>query len=370
MEKTMIRKKSPRPSAASATITTIAVLALFLAGCDRGTVGIFASIEREEKTIQSNLPKDQTVTGFTEADGAYFVAIGPRIWRRSTTDVGDEPWDTIPVPTGAGEYVAAGVASSGSIVVAAFVGEAGSVIAVRDAADESNEWEWATANLVGQVDTLLSAGDAVFVVENRTGVGHFFHHVNLTDADDPTTDELALPGQQPRVLDATFDGTTYRFVTSNAVLSSAEPNVAPTVVATAPGGITNIGGIAVTEDGTLVVSSDVVSSDSAGKVAYSTDGGTSWTESGVAADVRFPSVAVIGDTVYLGARRGVYTLPVTGLEGTPAVATGQAYESAALRNASVLGGFFEASDEDIFILTNKGLWRRNVDDDSVSWIWE
>ncbi len=367
----MTQKKNPRSSAAPAMITTIAVLALFLVACDRGTVGIFASIEREEKTIQSNLPKEQTVSGFTEAGNAYFVAIGPRIWTRSTTveSGADEPWETIPVPTGAGEYVAAGVASSGSIVVAAFVGEAGSVIAVRDAAVETSEWETVTHDLVGQIVALLSAGDKVFVVERRSGGVHFLHHLDLTAS--PTVAELDLPGANPRVLGVAFGAGAYWFVTSDTVIKSDDLAADPFFndVFSTPGGITNIGGITVTDGGAVVVSSNAEAA--AGKVAYSTDGGTMWAESGVAADTRFPPVAAIGDTVYLGARRGVYTLAVSDLGGTPAVATGQAYESAALRNAEVLGGFFAAPNgDDIFILTNQGLWRRNVDDDSVSWIWE
>ncbi|MFP4567173.1 MAG: hypothetical protein ACLFNX_11790, partial [Spirochaetaceae bacterium] len=89
--------RTPRPAPAVAAMAL--ALALLLSGCgERGEVGIFASIEREEKIEKSNLPElSHSGSMVYDADeDKYYAALGQLYSRdRNSSD-----WDEVDHPSG------------------------------------------------------------------------------------------------------------------------------------------------------------------------------------------------------------------------------------------------------------------------------
>jgi hypothetical protein len=87
------------------------VLVVTLSGCSRGTQGIFATIEIEEKTNTSNLVDNTTINALVRTDDRIIVLAGTKIFSRLTAG---NNWGEIGSPGGLTGTHLAGVNADGS----------------------------------------------------------------------------------------------------------------------------------------------------------------------------------------------------------------------------------------------------------------
>jgi hypothetical protein len=92
-------------------ILVAAVLVVALSGCSRGTQGIFATIEIEEKTNTSNLVDNTTINALVRTEDRLVVLAGTKVFSR-LTDGSD--WGEIGSPGGLTGTQLAGVNADGS----------------------------------------------------------------------------------------------------------------------------------------------------------------------------------------------------------------------------------------------------------------
>ncbi|MFO8063595.1 MAG: hypothetical protein R6V29_03080, partial [Spirochaetia bacterium] len=97
----------------------LGIVALVLAGCgERGNVGIFASIEREEKIEKSNLPENATAGSmvYDSSSDKYYVAMG-RLFSRGESE---SDWDEVDHPSGYDEGHTLDIVNVDGTIYAAF----------------------------------------------------------------------------------------------------------------------------------------------------------------------------------------------------------------------------------------------------------
>jgi hypothetical protein len=92
-------------------ILVAAVLGVALSGCSRGTQGIFATIEIEEKTNTSNLVDNTTINGLVLTESRIIALAGTKIFTRT---ISGSDWGEISSPNGFSASAVGGINADGS----------------------------------------------------------------------------------------------------------------------------------------------------------------------------------------------------------------------------------------------------------------
>mgnify|MGYP001223701200 CR=1 FL=1 len=386
-------------------IVAVAGLAIAsLAGCTRGTQGIFATIEVEEKTDTSNLVDNTTVSALvrTAIGGSdrYVVLAGTKVFTRETAS---SSWSEVGGPSGLAAVQLAGINSDSSAdtvveeVYAVFFDSAaaeyhlyslqasGTGVAWNEVADTS-VWQ---ASDGYQVTGLVGAGDRMFMSVSR--------NPDASDAADKQRElwsiaagpavPVVLGGFSDSLRDAAYDGTNLVVVGRGTLIARTTDITAASSLTDISASVTNAKGVGAFPSGLSGTGNDafaIVTLD--GTVSVSTDGGSTWTEAdGSLSDRSLSDIAwvahrgmfVVGtrsETDFGTTRRGYYEATATA--GSPYSFSftndiGDSYSGSELAVSAIT--FFEYfSDNTLFALTNgKGLWRTVYPTTgTTTWQWE
>ncbi|TVQ38400.1 MAG: hypothetical protein EA384_09290 [Spirochaetaceae bacterium] len=397
-------------------VLPVAIL-LALTACERGPVGIFASIEQEVEIQEGNLLKDVAVNGMVEADGYYFAAVGGRIRYRPVS--GDESdWSSISNPSGYRTNH-----SRPTSIVHIDPGGAGDAIYVSFVEGERKRSGVYQLDPVGRsYNAAGSLGSGVHVTRLFALGAELFGSIQFKDEDDDPEFELWYlgagggasldtaasistdVGRQARpFISAAANGTDdFWFITSSSVFHTAAAagqlaNIGkPADIGTSLGGIFfNANDLYLSSrDGRTVRggSTGYVSRDAGG--ANPTDP-SEWTTIITANDRAFTEFAsadgahfatlddVFDDGVlFVGTYRtlsgrtvvspGGYMEIPGPLFGSVRRPAGNNYQSAEISKAAVMQIFIPGQANTIFALTGgRGLWRGEYDSDGeTTWYWE
>lgn len=144
--RTLLRRSAP------GLLMTLAV-ALFLAGCEQPTNGIFASIQAEEKIENLGLPDDVAVGGVAILDGSYYAGVKSLFTRPVVpTEGSTADWSQVENTPGEG-WTVISLAADGSNLYVSFSDDAGTFQGVYSYDGE----DWSTE----PVDQLAEGSTAI-----------------------------------------------------------------------------------------------------------------------------------------------------------------------------------------------------------------
>ena len=393
-----IFSRQPSRQSIVSKLSLLALLAL-LAGCVDYQEGLFASIEREEKIPESNLPKESSVFGMVRADNKYYVSLG-KLYERGVSG-GD--WDSIGPPPGFSDSLAADIVdidptdeAVGPIYVAYNDYELnGSGVFILDTTTDT----WGSGNLytggneIEDIQDLFSVNGELFMAVRDSGGNYDLLWYDTAALPDPVWNVVV--NNQTRIIAGTFAatvpaggnvaGNSYVFLSRTHVYHIAEGSLtgSPALSSETPESAfgtnpfnhtENFGGILYVS-GTALADGLYISSRQ-GHIYYSNGGG--WTKSSTDADrpytgmVFFPELdgndppggVVVGiqdlttpaDPTEEG---GYYELPGGGV-GTIVAPEGNGYGTAEMSETTVIDFFVDAgtTPKALFVLTQgQGLWR-------------
>lgn len=194
-----IFSRQPSRQSIVSKLSLLAALAL-LAGCVDYQEGLFASIEREERIPESNLPKVSSVFGMVKADGKYYVSLG-KLYERNVSG-GD--WDSIGPPPGFNDSLAADIVDVGGTIYVAYNDYelGGSGVFILDTTTDT----WGSGNLYDggkQITDLFSVNGQLFAAVLDSGTDVF--DLLWYDTSGPTWNVVV--DNQPRIVAGTFAAT-------------------------------------------------------------------------------------------------------------------------------------------------------------------
>jgi len=360
----------------------LALLAL-LAGCVDYQEGLFASIEREEKIPESNLPKESSVFGMVKADGKYYVSLG-KLYERGVSG-GD--WDSIGPPPGFNDSLAADIVHDGTTTYVAYNDYelGGSGVFVLDTTNDT----WGSGNLYNGGKQITD----LFAIDNG-GTTELFAAVGDPSDSGGTYDLLHYTGtpdiwttvirNRPRIIAGAYVSTANHGTAQNYVfLSRARVFYGSALTDDNLNTFTDPslafdGSFQDNEDfgGILYLSGpdDLYISSRQGHIYYS-DG--TWTKSSTDDDRPYTGMAffpeldgsppggvVVGIQDLQSPERqteegGYYELPGGGV-GTIVAPEGNGYGTAEMSETTVIDFFVDAgtTPNALFVLTQgQGLWR-------------
>lgn len=371
--------RRPAASRAVALFAAAAATALLLSGCgERGDVGIFASIEREEKIEKSNLPEVATAGSvvYDAASQSYYVALG-QLFSRSAD--GNE-WDEVDHPGGYADGHTLDILEvAGNIYVAFFdTASTKSELYRLDTNNDSYTKVWNPGKEISELISLDTSGDgtpdelfAVTVESNKLDYDLVFAPGGVAG-----TETLALD-DVPRIIDGTYDtnGNTYLFVAASMLYDGTTPGTDFAELTTRP--FATYGGATFVADNFGSANRIYVSS-LRGQLAYSTDGGSSWTSASNDDDRRYTDIAYLSFPGFQGLVVGLETLQTSSggyYEVSSSLGTsrpdGENYGAADISDAAIHGFYVDTTNETLFALTNGfGLWSAKYDTDEPEWAWE
>ncbi len=399
-----VNRISPKRTALPRIVGVGAVLLalVIISSCTRGTQGIFATIEVEEKTKTSNLVDNTSASALVRADlgnGERFVVrAGSKLFTRS---VSGSDWSALSAPSGYLPVFLAGINTDTSAdgvveeVYAVFFDERSSYYIYRlreteeqltwDHVDNTSIWDPADGKrmtgLEGAQDRLLfsSDGQLYSMAAGATSVANLGEFAagdrGIRAVATNDTGQTVVLGDNVYVSsDLATDGT----------LSASTDQVADSRGVTVfPSSLTSGG----TLDTFLLVTFEVD-----GKVFTSPDG-DSWTEadsnSSIPGERSFASVAWVEHRELLAvgtlskgqdtSARGYYE--VTGSSGSSGYSfsftnddISDNYRGSELSSSGIARFVYYADSDTLFALTHgRGLWRTAYESDSVGgpeWFWE
>lgn len=393
-----------------------ALAALVIAGltgisCTQGTLGIFASLQRETKILDRGLdngltPVQMVVTGTAPTDN-YFLAAGT-LYERPRDPGNSVSWTAIAPP--AGMHYVNGVAylsgSPGTLVASFYTSDINNITGAvyHRPADLSSGW--VKSNLVTNGSTVQSIGELFLITSDivdgsdavyactRNASANTYELWRSTDganfggspagpsSQSPFTDGLAYDPGGGDEIDVflsksdivTYDGTT------TTTLSNASPT------------LTDLGGAWYNSSAGLFggIGLFVTSGNSILKGTFTT-GTWSWTTvvssypSPTSGDLVFSQITATESTAYnaiiIGTEaNGYYLLDANGGTGISTVDPTSNYQASDLRTSAVTMLFVDpdagafssgvAADTDLVFAGGyaKGLWETYYDGDSPTWI--
>ncbi|TVR31857.1 MAG: hypothetical protein EA404_08860 [Spirochaetaceae bacterium] len=377
---------------------------LVLAACERGPVGIFASIEREVAIQEGNLLKNAAVNGMVEADNGngtayYFAAVGGRIrYRRADGDESD--WSSISNPSAYRtnhSRPTSIVKLNGTVYVSFVEGERkrSGLFTLEPATRSYNAQGSISSD--NHVARLFALGNELFasIQFKEEGEDAEFELWHLGEAGSASLPGAPISGLQERpFISAATDETNYWFITSDAIFhtGTAVDEVAPVDKPAAIG--TSLGGVFF-HGGDLYLSSRDGRTARGGSTGYisvsdalPTPGG-SWLAPVTESDRAFTDFAYAADidafadgVLFIGTYRtlsgrsvvspgGYMEIPGAAFD-SPQRPDGNSYQASELSKSAVMQIFVPSQGNTIFALTGgRGLWRGDYDSDGVAtWVWE
>lgn len=401
------RISSPRqPSYRAAALLAAAAAALLLAGCgERGDVGIFASIEREEKIEKSNLPEVSTAGSMVYDPGTdtYYVALG-QLYAR---DRSSNEWDEVDHPGGYGDghtldIVLVDADADGTIgaapdgIYVAFFDTLDSEDAKLFRLDPSNNSFGSPVWNPGKEIARLITFDT-----NADGLDDEFLGVTV-ESDEYNYNLVYSPGNigggqrtivsdSASILDGDYNPNTGAsvFITRNGLYEV--PDLTSTSL-DAPDG-DNLNDLQLIRDysgGAIGDNSDILSGvtldaanghfyvSSRDGVIFRQEGAAAWSESSRDDDRRYTDVEYVDLPGFTGAVVGMETLETSSggyYEVDASLGTsrpdGDNYNAADISDAAIHGFYVDTANDTLFALTNgTGLWSATYDTDEPEWRWE
>ena len=378
---------------------------LALAACERGPVGIFASIEREVAIQEGNLLKNVAVNGMVEADNGsgtdyYFAAVGGRIhYRRAGGDESD--WGSISNPSGYRtnhSRPTSIVNLSGTIYVSFVEGERKrSGLFTLDPATRSYTAQGSISS-DNHVARLFALGNELFASiqfkqEGEDAEFELWHLGSGAGADLSAAQSISggIGRQERSFISATTDGTNYWFITSDTIFHTPTP-IAQVDPVDKPAAIgTSLGGVFFHDTRLYLSSRDgrAARGGSTGYISVSADFGGSWLPPITESDRAFTDFAFAGaidafsdGVLFVGTYRSLSGRSVVSPGGymeipgpafdNPRRPAGNSYQASELSKSAVMQIFVPSQGNTIFALTGgRGLWRGEYDSDGVAtWVWE
>ena len=383
--RTRATSRHPRPALAAAAMTLVLILLLSSCG-DRGDVGIFASIEREEKIEKSNLPEVSTAGSmvYDAGEDKYYVALG-QLYSRGR---GSNDWDDVTHPSGYKDGHTLDIVSvNGSIYVAFFdTLSTKSELFTLDPSNDNFNKVWSPGKEISKLIGIDTDADgvndelfAVTVESNKSDYELVYAPGNNEGSQNvvlDSSDNLSL------VLDGTHDDPpqdTYLFVTKGQLYSGTDPTNA-TTFDTLSGPFANYGGATFVKNA-FGSGEWVVVTSMRGDIAYSDDGDltTPWTTNTGDNDRRYTDIAyldgfpgftglVVGLDTRLTSSGGYYEVDDSLGTSRP---DGDNYRAADISDASIHGFYVDTANQTLFALTNgDGLWSATYDGGEPEWSWE
>jgi hypothetical protein len=391
---------------------TLAVLAVFvtITACERGSVGIFASLEREELIKKGNLPENAPVTGMVRvAPGSgsakYYASLGSVFTREAGAK--DSPnWDRIDAPGAMGDGATAlDIAALGDTVYVSYTGVDGDDFGLFEL-DTSNDSWTNTGYDRGQVVELITldgdqnGSDELYAVTEDGTNKYDLVYGPQRDPDGDGNPGQTIIDDTTRIVDGSYDGVSGEviFISSTKIYSGAAPtslNSGESPDSFDPGNIMDAN-----EDLAGILYDPGAGSDrpgglyiaSAKGVIYFNDG-SGWTKSNQTSSSAYTDLAVFpqldgtetgGVVVGLSntgqdADTGYRELPGGGVNDIAEPAPKSNYLSGDISNATVSGFYVddETSPNLLFAFTEgRGLWRARYADKNGNlqkdpfWSWE
>lgn len=382
---------------------------LLLAGCgERGDVGIFASIEREEKVEKANLPEVSTAGSmiYHQDTDRYYVALG-RLYERGRDDT---DWDEVDFPSDYddghtldivaldedGDDEDEDISGTETVYVAMFDTDSTKAELYRRDV-ENGSWDgpiWSPDREIAGLVAIDSDADgdddrlfAVTVASNKLEYDLIYSPGGVGGG----TETQVLTADK-QVLDGTSDGTSYYLLSSGMLYvgsvgdpSSIEPawdaeNAGPGDYSPDLSGFPSFSGLlyvagayGIEDENRLYLTSPK------GLIAYSTDAGETWTveeddDDRVYTDPAYLDFPGFTGVVLGGDTRGFSDGGYFELEDSSlatARPSGDNYDAADISDAAVQGFFVDTLNNRLFALTNgAGLWSASYDVADPEWRWE
>ena len=382
--------RHPRPALAAATMAI--ALVLLISGCgDRGDVGIFASIEREEKIEKSNLPEVSTAGSmvYDAGEDKYYVALG-QLYSRGR---GSNNWDDVDHPSGYKDGHTLDIVSvNGTIYVAFFDTQSTkSELFTLDPSNDNFSKVWSAGKEISKLIAVDADGDgtddelfAVTVDSDKVSYDLVF---------EPQGAATQVLTNVPRIMDgvAYWDGSVayYYFVASGAVFESYQGGSGtagdPSSIATSsdfPAGMVQFSGVTFIPNAFPLGANEerLYVTSPKGKTAYITD----WTLAGTWQvenddnDRRYTDIAYVDFDDFTGLVVGLDTQDASSggyYEVDESLGTskpdGDNYRAADISDASIHSFFVDSDNDTLFALTyGAGLWSATYDGGEPEWSWE
>jgi hypothetical protein len=379
----------PRPAILAAA--TGLALVMLLSGCgDRGDVGIFASIEREEKIEKSNLPEDSTAGSMVYDAGQdkYYVALG-QLYSRGR---GSNDWDDVSHPSGYRDGHTLDIVSvDGTIYVAFFDTQSTKSELFELNSFGSSVWKpgkeiskLIAVDIDGPgVDAINEELFAVTLDSDKEGYNLVYAPASIGEGS--PTPNTVLSGV-PRVIDGTFHPgagiTTYLFVTKGQLYRGDPTDAASGSFTAVDGPFSNYGGTTFVEDAFGSGQDWLLVTSTKGDIAYTTDPSATpitWTTEPNDDDRGYTDIAYVEFAPeFTGLVVGMDTRETSSggyYEVDSALGTdrpdGDNYRAADISDASIHGFYVDSANETLFALTNgDGLWSATYDGGEPEWSWE
>ena len=374
--------RHPRPALAAAAMTLVFIL--LLSGCgDRGDVGIFASIEREEKIEKSNLPEVSTAGSMvyddTSGQEKYYVALGQLYSRGRTSN----DWNDVNHPSGYKDGHTLDIVSvNGTIYVAFFDTQSTKSELFELNSFGSSVWNPGKeiSELIGIDTTGDGANDQLFAVTVESN--KLDYELVYAPGNNEGTQNVVLDSSDnlSLVLDGTYDtaGGAYLFVTTGQLYRGTSAGASD--LAPVNGPFANYGGTTFVSDtfGTFGPNWLLVTSKK-GDIAYSDDGGSTWTTNTGDNDRRYTDIAyldgfpgftglVVGMDTRLTSSGGYYEVDDSLGTSKP---DADNYRAADISDASIHSFYVDSDNDTLFALTyGAGLWSATYDGGEPEWSWE
>ena len=379
------QRRRGRISRATALLAAIA-LALLLSGCgDRGDVGIFASIEREEKIQKSNLPEVSTAGSmvYDAGEDKYYVALG-QLYSRGR---GSNDWDDVDHPSGYKDGHTLDIVSvDGAIYVAFFDTQSTKAALFKlDPSNDNFNKVWSPGKEISKLIGIDKDADgdneelfAATVESNKDEYELVFapgNNEGIQNVVLDSSDNLSL------VLDGAYDtdDTTYLFVTKGQLYTGTTTNPS-NFSSLGSGPFTNYGGATFVENVFGVGTQDwILVTSTKGDIAYSDDGGSTWTTNTGDNDRRYTDITyvdfaadftgfVVGLDTQDASSGGYYEVDDSLGTSKP---DGDNYRAADISDASIHGFYVDTANQTLFALTyGAGLWSATYDGGEPEWSWE
>lgn len=374
-------------------LTGLAVV-LLLSGCgERGDVGIFASIEREEKIEKSNLPEVSTAGSVVYHSGTdrYYVALG-QLYAR---DRDSNEWDDVNHPGGyADGHTLDIVTMGGDIYVAFFDTESTkSEIFRLDPTNDSYSSVWSPGQEIAKLIAIDTDGAAeasedlneelfaVTVESNKLD-----YNLVYAPGDVGGTQNTVL-SDVPRIFDGAYDfvvaGGQYLFVAGSTLFAGTDATQGSADIAEVAGAdrpFATFGGTTFVENAFGTAANDwLYVTSTRGDIAYTADAGTwTWTIETGDDDRGYTDIEYVDLPGFTGLVVGVdtrETSPGGYYEVTESLGTsrpdGENYDAADISDAAINGFYLDAANQTLFAVTSgAGLWSGNYDTAEADWSWE
>ncbi|MFO7781647.1 MAG: hypothetical protein R6W94_08465, partial [Spirochaetia bacterium] len=273
-------------------------LVLLLTGCgDRGDVGIFASIEREEKIEKSNLPEVSTAGSmvYDAVEDKYYVALG-QLYSRGR---GSSDWDDVNHPSGYKDGHTLDIVSVGGTIYVAFFDTLStkSELFTLDPANDNFNKVWSPgkeiSKLIGIDTDADGTNEQLFAVTVESNKEEYDLVFEPFDAGSQGT----VLNDVGKIVDGTHDSVngiaTYLFLSRGQLYDGTDPADAGTFD-TLSGPFANFGGTTFVQDAFGDTAKDwLIVTSTKGDIAYSTDNGATWTTEPNDNDRRYTDIAYL-----------------------------------------------------------------------------